>query len=194
MCGGGRGQAGESKRRCSSTAPCSGPKKIPAPAGPARPAMADAGSRRRQGPAPRPGGTTGHWIPVHAPLNRGDPQTCRPARTLWTLMAQSVPRRGIGHSWETSGLYAEGVTGRRDPTGDGREKGGSCRAAVLPGVQIACPGPALDQPWTQPGVTALTLSGLEGRARKHEGHCPLLTCLLPHHPRWRATSTATTSF
>ena len=191
MCGGGRGQAGESKRRCSSTAPCSGPRAILAPAGPARSAVAAAGSRRRQGSAPRPGGTAGHWIPMHAPLNRGDLQ---PARTLWTLKAQSVPRRGGGHSWETSGLYEEGATGRQDPTGDGREKGGSGRAAALPGVQIPCPGPALDQPWTQPGVMALTLSGLEDRAREHEGQCPSLTRLLPHHPRWRATSTATTSF
>lgn len=191
MCGGGRGQAGESKRRCSSTAPCSGPRAIPAPAGPARPAVAASGSRRRQCPAPRPGGTTGDWIPMHAPLSRGDPQTrLHPVDSDGPKCSQ----RSRGHSWETSGLYEEGATGRQDSTGDGREKGGSDRAAALPGVQIPCLGPALDQPWTQPGVMALTLSGLEGRAREHEGHCPLLIRLLPHHPRWTATSTATTSF
>ena len=70
--------------------------------------------------------------------------------------------------------------------GRGGREARSHRRRAGPAELQPCQGsrfPALDQPWTQPGVMALTLSGLEGRAREHEGHCPLLTRLLPHHPR-----------
>lgn len=135
MCGGGHGWAGESKRHRGSTALYSGPEAIPAPT------VAAAGSRRRQAPAPWHGGTAGHQIPAHAPLNRGDPQT---ARILW---AHPVEPRVLPEGAEaTSGRHLdrrrEGLLGSKVPLEMGLRRAVR-QSLALPGVQIACPGPSL---------------------------------------------------